>query len=199
MAGLRTMSTGPVSLFCSLGGLSSALGHAAGHAVTDLQLSPSVTQNSVCPVPPRAAFYTSAGHKNQGWARPRGQESILQTGCQTPGHLPTLSAELGFSLRQWTVQLESAYFAGFQADKGKEKLCQPPGRIYCSVTTPTGWSHIWKVTGPADLSEIRFLSRESRGSHACITSIRIQSRLAGSWYLYLCMYWAVLVSKQEVY
>lgn len=43
------------------------------------------------------------------------------------------------------------------------------------------------------------LSRESRGSHACITSICVEGRLAGSWYLYLCMYWAVLISRQEVY
>lgn len=42
------------------------------------------------------------------------------------------------------------------------------------------------------------LSRES-GSHACVTSIRIEGRLAGSWYLYLWMYWAVLISRQEVY
>lgn len=36
VAGLRTMSIDPVSLFCRPGGLSSALGHAGGHAVTDL-------------------------------------------------------------------------------------------------------------------------------------------------------------------
>lgn len=60
------------------------------------------------------------------------QENMLQTGCQTPGHLPILRDALRLFLTASELCVAQVSTLGWiQEDKGKEKLCQPPGRDYC--------------------------------------------------------------------